>query len=67
MLCNRHELAQIFPFHEDVFRRWAKQGLPVAQEPDPNALDSRARSRLFDTKQVFEWLVQRANQNRRGR
>jgi len=60
MLCDRHELAEIFPYSPDSFRAWVKEGLPVAQEPDPKAKDARTRSRLFDTKDVYRWLMQRA-------
>jgi len=53
MICDRHELADIFGFSPDTFRRWVKGGLPVHQEPNPKAADAEGRRRLFDTKDVY--------------
>jgi phage terminase Nu1 subunit (DNA packaging protein) len=65
MLADRHELADIFGYSPDSFRGWVKEGLPVAQKPNPKAKDPRGRARLFDTKRVHRWLVQRATARRR--
>lgn len=59
MLCDRHELSQIFPYSADSFRRWVKEGLPAEQEPDPKSADPRRRARLYDTKAVYLWLLTR--------